>query len=192
VNAAETDGTTLLMRAIHGRSPEIAKLLIDAGANASAANRYGVSALYLAARSTDAQTVQALLAAGADANGSLPEGETVLMTAAKTGSAEIVQALLGDSSAVFAAGAATSGYSSVSVPTGRENRADPNAKEGWHGQTALMWAAAEGHAEVVRLLIEAGADLNAADKEGTTALILATLNGHLDVAALLLDAGAGS
>ena len=35
--------------------------------------------------------------------------------------------------------------------------ADVNWKE-QNGQTALMWAAAEGHAEVVELLIEAGAD----------------------------------
>jgi ankyrin repeat protein len=39
VNATEADGTTPLMRAIHGRFPEIAKTLIDAGANVSATNR---------------------------------------------------------------------------------------------------------------------------------------------------------
>ena len=169
VNATEIDGTTLLMRAIHGRNPQIAQLLIDAGANVSATNRYGVNPLYLAARSTDAQTARALLAAGADANTSLPEGETALMTAAKTGSTEIVQALLAGSSGTplfgnasgggAAADVTTSGYSAA-AGSALVNRADPNAKEGWYGQTALMWAAAEGHADVVRLLIEAGAELD--------------------------------
>jgi ankyrin repeat protein len=36
-----------------------------------------------------------------------------------------------------------------------------NATEKWLGETALMWAAAENHDAVVRMLAEAGADLNA-------------------------------
>ena len=36
-----------------------------------------------------------------------------------------------------------------------------NAGDNWRGQTPLMWAAARGHAEMVRVLIEAGADVNA-------------------------------
>src|SRR6185437_9391587 len=39
------------------------------------------------------------------------------------------------------------------------------AKEGWHGETALMAAAGENHPEVVRLLIEHGADVNAQGRE---------------------------
>jgi uncharacterized protein len=167
VNATEVDGTSLLMRAIHGGFPEIAKLLIDAGARLSATNRYGVNPLYLAARRSDASTTRELLAAGADANTSLPEGETVLMTAAKAGSAEIVRMLLAGRSGIArptfrdSAGAATSGYGAAAVTgVGPDNRADPNAKEGRYGQTALMWAAAEGHVEVAQLLIAAGANVN--------------------------------
>ncbi len=39
------------------------------------------------------------------------------------------------------------------------------------GQTALMEAACEGHTEIVRLLLQAGADPNAQNREGQTALI---------------------
>jgi ankyrin repeat protein len=39
--------------------------------------------------------------------------------------------------------------------------ANVNAKEGWQGETALMWAAAENHGEAVKVLAAAGADLNA-------------------------------
>ena len=42
--------------------------------------------------------------------------------------------------------------------------ADVNKAEGWQGQTAVMWAAAENHAEVVAALIKAGADLNIRSK----------------------------
>jgi ankyrin repeat protein len=36
-----------------------------------------------------------------------------------------------------------------------------NAKEGWHGETALMSAAGENHPDVIKLLVEYGADVNA-------------------------------
>ena len=44
-----------------------------------------------------------------------------------------------------------------------------------------MLAAAAGHVEVVRLLVEAGSQINAVDMEGASALSLAEANGHLDV-----------
>jgi ankyrin repeat protein len=50
------------------------------------------------------------------------------------------------------------------VPAARallEAGASVDAVETWRGQTALMWAAAEGHADMVRALIAAGADKNA-------------------------------
>jgi ankyrin repeat protein len=198
VNAPEIDGTTLLMRAIHGRTPEIARLLIDAGADVGAANRYGVNPLYLAARAQDAASARALLDAGADPNIALPEGETALMTASQAGSVEIVRMLLGDPgldpspAAQTAAPAVTSGYGAVAVNTAPPlpRRADPNAKESRYGRTALMRAAAAGHADVVRLLLAAGADADATDDEGATPALLATLNGRLRVTRLLLEAGA--
>ena len=39
------------------------------------------------------------------------------------------------------------------------------------GMTALMWAAAEGHLEIARALIEKGADINAKNSAGLTALV---------------------
>ena len=42
-----------------------------------------------------------------------------------------------------------------------ENGADVNATERERGQTALMWAAAQSHADAVRLLVDHGADLEA-------------------------------
>jgi ankyrin repeat protein len=63
--------------------------------------------------------------------------------------------------------------------------------------TALMCAAAKGHLEVARLLIEAGADVSAASEQhkvdgggGWQALHHALRNNHVEVAKLLFDAGA--
>ena len=70
-----------------------------------------------------------LLEAGADPNAALETGETVLMTCASTGNAEAVKLLL-------------------------SRGADVNARESKKEQTALMWAVAGKHPELVRALID--------------------------------------
>ena len=52
-----------------------------------------------------------------------------------------------------------------------------------------MWAAAERHPNVVRLLVEAGANLQAHTKKGFTALHFAAREGDLESARQLLAAG---
>ena len=55
----------------------------------------------------------------------------------------------------------------------------------------LIWAANSGHVDIVKLLLDKGADVN--EKEvntGITALWIASQNGHADVVKLLLDKGA--
>ena len=67
--------------------------------------------------------------------------------------------------------------------------ADPNAREE-REQTALMWAAAEGHAAVVAALLDAGADLHAKLESGFTPIFFAAREGHIEVVRTLLEAGA--
>jgi ankyrin repeat protein len=56
--------------------------------------------------------------------------------------------------------------------------------------TALIWAAEMGRADCVRLLLDGGAQKEAADKLRRTALILAASNGHADCLRLLVGNGA--
>ena len=58
-----------------------------------------------------------------------------------------------------------------------------------HGQTALMWAAAEGHTPVVLALLEAGADINATLDSGFTPFFFAVREGRIEVARALLEKG---
>ena len=186
VNAREVDGTTALHWAVRSDNLELVRLLLKAGADVRLANRYGVLPLTLAATNGDAAMVEALLAAGADPNTALPEGETVVMTAARTGKVGALQVLLGRGAAV-------------------------NAHEQSLEETALMWAAAENHGDAVRVLAEAGADLNARSRllhlehkkfateamittnfarGGWTALMYAAREGAVEGARALAEAGA--
>ncbi|RPB21249.1 ankyrin, partial [Terfezia boudieri ATCC MYA-4762] len=57
--------------------------------------------------------------------------------------------------------------------------------------TALYSAAYSGHADVVRLLLEKGANIEATrSDDGATALDSAAYSGHADVVRLLLEKGA--
>jgi ankyrin len=190
VNAAQGDGATALHWAAHRGDLATADLLIRAGARASVADDAGMTPLHVACANRGGAMVERLLAADANANATLPSGETALMTCARAGDARAVKALLA-------------------------RGADVNAKEHEHRQTALMWAVAQRHPDVVQLLIDARADIRArsviytqtvvgeqtqrAGREelnytvlrgGATPLLFAARAGEVESAQLLLKAGA--
>ncbi|CAK9115055.1 unnamed protein product [Durusdinium trenchii] len=67
---------------------------------------------------------------------------------------------------------------------------NPNGTGADIDRPPMFLAAERGHLEVVRLLLEAGADPNAATRCGHTVLMFAAQNGHLEVARVLLEVGA--
>src|SRR5215510_7742573 len=144
VNAALPDGTTALHWAADANANEVAQLLIAAGAKANAVNRYGVTPLTLAATKGNAVLAEALLKAGANPNVTVGEGETILMTAARTGNVGTIKALVA-------------------------HGADVNAAEQWQGETALMYAAIENHADAVKRLVEL-ARMSTRDRRSSTSL----------------------
>ena len=220
VDRPHGDGTTALHWAVYWDDAATVRRLLAAGAAVDAANDLGATPLWLAASNGSAAVLETLLAAGADPDRALPSGETPLMTASRTGNPAAVQALL-------------------------DRGADPHATEHTYGQTALMWAVAQQHAEVVgvllasgarvddrsraypqvvsssgnadpsgvfevlqggytpllfaarhgdvasaRLLVAAGAAVDAAAASGTTPLVVAAHGNHRELAAFLLETGA--
>jgi uncharacterized protein len=135
VNATAADGSTAIMYAAANDDLELVRALIKAGANVKLTNQFGTSALTEAAIIGSAPIIDALLKAGADPNFKNPNGETPLMAAARSGKVDAAKALL-------AAGA------------------DINAKETWGGQSAIMWAAAQSQADMVKFLASKDANLN--------------------------------
>lgn len=164
VNVRSNDGSTALLWAAHWGDVKTTDLLLRAGADPNAANDFRMTPLSQACVSGSAALVELLLKAGANPNTPIATGETPLMTCSKTGSVEAVQALIAHDAAV-------------------------NAKEPVQNQTALMWAAAERHSGVVKILIDAKADLQARTKRGFTALHFAAREGDQDSIRVLLAAG---
>lgn len=136
VNASEPDGTTALHYAVLNNEVDLARQLIRKDAQVNTRTRYGITPIYLAAQNGSAEMTELLLKNGANANEQYREGETVLHTATRTGNFDTVELLL-------------------------KNGAQVDAREQWHGQTPLMWAMAQKHIELLPLLLEHGADVNA-------------------------------
>jgi uncharacterized protein len=217
VNAAEPDGTTALHWAARQDDGEMADRLIKAGANVKAANRYGVTPLYLACVNGSAPMIGKLLDAGADANSATTEGETALMTVARTGNVDAAKVLLAHGADVnskeqwrqqtplmwavaeshpemaqelIAHGA---DVNARQVTWNWERQVTKEPREKWMplgGFTPLLFAARQGCVECSRVLVKAGADINATNPNGFSPILLAIINSHYDVAALLLDLGA--
>ncbi|ENN74189.1 uncharacterized protein LOC109540990 isoform X1 [Dendroctonus ponderosae] len=59
--------------------------------------------------------------------------------------------------------------------------ADVNIRASQYGQTALMLAVSHGRIDTVKMLLEAGADINIQDEDGSTALMCAAEHGHIDI-----------
>jgi len=162
INQQHLDGSTALHWAVLRGNLEITDQLIKSGAKVNQADQGGATPLWVATYIGSLGLVKRLLEANANPDIPLTLGETPLMTAATMGSLEIVNALL-------SAGA------------------DANAKEQKRGQTALMWAVAEGHTDVARTLIDHGASIRERSNAGFTPILFASLNGKLDVAELLVS-----
>jgi uncharacterized protein len=164
VNARSSDGSTALLWAAHWNDLDAADLLLRAGADANTSNDFRITPLAEACTNGNAALVPLLLKSGANPNTPIATGETPLMTCARSGSADAVRMLIEYGAAI-------------------------NAKEPTQNQTALMWAAAERHPDVVKALLDAHADLRANTKQGFTAIHFAARVGDLESVKWFLAAG---
>jgi ankyrin repeat protein len=216
VNAVLADGTTALHWVVRADDLATADALIRAGAKVSVANRRGVTpldlacengsadmirkllaagasakssqALMLAARTGNPDAVAILLDRGADVNATEASGQTALMWAITENHPDAVHVLLDHGADVNAA----TPRIDQPPPTvgnlqgiGRAQERKAPVPEG--AMTPLLYAARDGRADIARMLIAKGADVNHPEAFGETPLLLAILNGHTELAQFLLE-----
>jgi ankyrin repeat protein len=175
VNAKDGLGRAPLTWAAQWGRVDIIEVLVRAGADPNVKDQLGWTPITLAFDDYHFDAVQALIKAGADRS-QIPKD---LNAKDKAGFTPLVEVLrrndMSSVRALFQLGL------------------DPNSREE-SGRTLLEWAAFQGNVELVRILIEAGADVNASykaqNKQGWTPLLLAAQMGHRDAANALIKAGA--
>lgn len=140
VDAPNSMGGTALMLASQLGEEELAQCLLQLGANVNACDSYGRSAISYAAENNHEPIARLLLEKGVDPNTVSKAGFTALMFAAQEGFVNIVRVLL-------------EYKAQVNITIGK----DQGHRGGW---SAALYAAYNGHAEVLQMLIDAGASLS--------------------------------
>ena len=164
VNHGGDENDTALHHAVEQNHADIVQVLIDAGADTDTQNTDGRSPVDLASFSGALQIVQMLVRVGAEVCFTDNTGRTCLMLAAGRGHTETVRYLVG-------------------LPDVELNREE--------GKTALHCAVEENCADIVQVLIAAGADMDTKDYTGLSALHYACNHGLIDIVKMLVEAGAG-
>ena len=165
VNHEENKGYTALHCAVLEGHHDVVEVLIDAGADIDARTSEGRAPLHYACEDGKLAIVKVLLKAGADVCATDNEGTTCLMLASICGHTETVRYLVG-------------------LPDVEVNHGENDCF------TALHFAVQEGHRDVVEVLIDAGADIDARTSEASTPLHYACGDGKLAIVKVLVRAGA--
>ena len=169
VHARDQAGRTALIAAAYRNDLAIADVLIQAGSDVNVQDNTQQSAYLISTSDGYLELLKRTLQAGANVHSKDSYNGTGLIRAADRGHVEIIQELLKTDIVI-----------------------DHVNNLGW---TALLEAIILGdggprHTEVVRLLVEAGADVNLADGNGVTPLAHARQRGHTQMIEILQNAGA--
>jgi ankyrin repeat protein len=178
------------------------KLLLDAGADANSVDPTGETALMAAVKVGDLESVRVLADHGAKIDAADPlYHQTALMIAVRENHPDVVQLLVDRKANVNAqtrTGETPGWILPNSVPGfghgigiirgGLPERGSRYFIPG--GLTPLLYAARDGRTEAAKILVDAGADIEAVDPNGITPLLMAIADNQAATARLLIERGA--
>ena len=180
------------MLAVREKRSNVAKILLEHGADVMTKSATGKTALHFAAMNDDHTSTLTLLCAGVDSYVRDIFYRSALDVAAESGHVALVRLILEALDPCMAACRPRDACSNDSVPSNQIMLSQRREKVGadpenlaFLKRTALQSASSKGHSAIVELLLNLGVDPN----EGCS-LYAASRNGHLAVVALLLRLGA--
>ena len=168
VDSRDAEGRTAVTAAVYGDHLRVIEALIDAGADVDLQDGSRANALLATGETGNVEILRAVLRADPDLTRTNRFGGTALIPAADRGHVEVVRELVGT-----------------------EIDLDHVNDLGW---TALLEAVILGdggaaHREIVRILVDAGADIGIADREGVTPLEHARRSGYDEIARIFANVG---
>ncbi|XP_071012794.1 ankyrin-1-like isoform X18 [Oncorhynchus clarkii lewisi] len=187
------DAVTSFLRAARSGNMDKALDHIKNGIDINTANQNGLNGLHLASKEGHVKMVLELLHGGIDVETQTKKGNTALHIAALAGQEQVVAELVNYGANINAQSQVRPPPVSEETPTPLAGppAEEPPATTDTHtkGFTPLYMAAQENHLEVVKFLLENGANQSIPTEDGFTPLAVALQQGHENVVALLINYG---
>lgn len=170
VNVRDSRRRTPVMAATHANQVEVVRMLIEAGADVDLQDDMTDNVFLYAGAEGLLEILQLAVKAGASTKLTNRYGGSALIPAAERGHVEVVREIL----------------ATTDVDIDHVNNL------GWTAllEAVILTDGGPKHQAVVRLLIDGGADVNIADKEGVTPLQHSRLRRAVEIEQMLLAAGA--
>ncbi|CAG7563904.1 unnamed protein product [Fusarium equiseti] len=203
-NTTNLSGRPVLAQAVKKGNIELARVLLKYGANADTSDMSGNSLLSIAASQDRMDMMKLLLESGTNPSSSNLSGVSVLVDAVNKRKLDMAQLVLDHGANASAKDLVGHPVLVLALRDSKlsqndkirvvkmllDHGASPNVSDGTWGVSAICFAMETGSTDLVRMMVQAGANTKKKMSSGETLLLYAIDHGRRDQAKLLLEGGA--